>query len=108
MTAEIPFGFYAGGKEMPAGKYQVKPISVGSSVMHISDGKGNSALVHTLPARNKQPTIGRLVFNRYGLVSVLSELHWAGYDTGHALMKTDYERELITSNSRTRVVLVAK
>jgi hypothetical protein len=108
MTAEIPFGFYAAGKLMPAGKYQVKRVSVGSSVMQISDGKGNFTFVQTLPAKNKQPSVGRLVFSRYGLVSVLSELDWAGYDTGHALIKTDYERELIAGNPQARVVLAAK
>ena len=110
MIADIPFTFYAAGQLMPAGKYRVQAASVGSSVMLISDNKEHSIFVSTMPTANRKPSIGRLVFNRYGSVNLLSELDWVGNDTGRALMKTSYERELIasSSNSKVRVVLVAK
>jgi hypothetical protein len=110
MTVEIPFAFYAGGMLMPAGQYHVKPDSFGSSVIHISDGKGNVVSFMTIPAKNKESMVGRLVFSRYGLESFLSELDWPGHDMGHAVIKTDLERELIASNSnsRARVILAAK
>ena len=108
MAVDIPFAFYAAGKLMPAGTYRLEPASAGSWVMEISGDKGNSIFVGTTPVANKRPATGRLVFNRYGSVNFLAELDWAGYDTGHAVIKTSREREFIASKPAAHVVLMAK
>jgi hypothetical protein len=108
MTADIPFAFYVGGKLMPAGSYRLKAVSFGSPVMNIANDRGDSTMVGTMPALNKQPSNGRLVFSRYGSEYFLSELDWAGYETGRALRKTSYERELIAGHSRVRIAVAAK
>jgi len=108
ITAEIPFAFYVDKKVMPAGTYRVQAASSGSWVMRISDDKGNAAFVATTLTTNREPSTGRMVFNRYGSTYFLSELHWPENSTGHALRQTEHERELIASHPRIPVELTAK
>jgi hypothetical protein len=86
----------------------VQPVSLGSSVMQIGDEKGRFTLVGTRPTKNGRTSDSRIVFNKYGSAYFLSELYWAGFETGSVLIKSGPEPELIAGKSPVRVTVPTK
>src|SRR5688572_21810920 len=84
LRVEVPFDFYAAGEWMPAGTYTVSP-QPGGHILQIKDRIGKAAFLTTLPVANRLMTNNRLVFNRYGSIYFLSEIHWAGLNSGRSL-----------------------
>jgi hypothetical protein len=94
LKADVPFDFWVGNANMPAGRYLVGrgPASV-TAMIQSEDGK-NAAIVLT---QGKTSVAwhekGSLVFHRYGNVYILSEI-WASGNDGRQLPPTKRENEL--------------
>ena len=101
---QIPFDFYAGGQLMPAGNYTVAQHS-SSRATQIYDRNGHVAAVLPLATSNRVIGNNRLVFNRYGSLSFLSEMQWAGSGTGLMVRETQLERDARLGNAPVRVAI---
>jgi len=103
----VPFEFYAGAALMPAGEYTVAQTP-NTRATQVSDRKGHTANI--LPIMGKSNAIGnnRMVFNRYGTMSFLSEIQWANSDTGYKVQESKLERETRLGNSPVRVAVQPK
>ena len=103
----IPFEFYAGSVLMPAGEYTVAQTA-GTRATQIYDRNGHVTSI--LPITGKSNAIGnnRMVFNRYGTMTFLSEIQWANSETGYKLRESNLERETRLGNSPVRVAVQPK
>jgi hypothetical protein len=79
-TAEIGFSFIAGGKDMPAGKYTIERTAGGPLVLTGPDGSRSTMPVLTTLARVAPEKNPRLVFDKVGTESRLSEVWVPGKD----------------------------
>lgn len=93
--ATIPFDFNAGGKELPAGTYQVTRISDGNAVSVRSMDNAVSVFKLTNHLTQIEPANeSKLVFHRYGNQYFLSEVWIAGRSIGQEIRKTDQEKAI--------------
>jgi hypothetical protein len=94
--AEVPFGFIANGKTMPAGFYTIT-VS-GNSLLSISSGK--SLVFARSNETASQPVSGTvLVFHRYGAHYFLSGIRCEGEDRGYELPAGKTEMEMRSKNA---------
>ena len=104
--AEIPFDFAVGDKWLPAGEYQVKPVSERVTLIQSQDAR-SSALAMTMPVNaGKTSDVTKLVFNRYGDQYFLSKIWTRSSDTGRELTKCRLERE-VAAQSRVKPAATA-
>lgn len=104
----VPFDFYAGSVLMPAGEYTVAQAP-STRATQIYDRNGHIASI--LPIVGKSNPIGnnnRMVFNRYGNMSFLSEIQWAQSETGYKVRESNLERETRLGTSPVRVAVQPK
>ena len=96
LSADIPFHFQVGNKEMPAGKYRVDYApSQGLLALHsVADNK-TAYILTFLSANGKAPeTGGVLRFNRYGETCFLASVWMAHSESGIEVTKTSREKEI--------------
>jgi len=86
-SAEIPFPFVAGGKEMPAGKYQVADASNFRLQLTGPTGDGIFLLAITMLGRHDKDPDPEFVFDKADGKVVLSEVWLPGKD-GYLLVST--------------------
>jgi hypothetical protein len=105
MKASVPFEFYINDQKFLEGSYTVR--SLGNSVVQISDMKGHSTMIKTMPSTNRSSELkGKLIFNRYKDVYILSEVLWSGYSHGGRLPRSSFENEVAKNGSAERVVTI--
>jgi hypothetical protein len=90
IRVNVPFTFYVGNTQLPAGEYSIKRISTASpDVVEIRSVDGKTAVL-TLgtPAQSATtPAKTELIFKKYGNVAVLSQIFQAGSQLGIELPK---------------------
>ena len=79
-SAEIPFPFVAGGKDMPAGKYQVADASNFRLQITGPKGDGFFLVAITMLGRHDKDTDPEFVFDKVDGKAVLSEVWMPGKD----------------------------
>src|ERR1044072_6532944 len=82
LTADVPFQFSLGKKILPAGKYQIRKMSIGiSKVLRLSDAQGKQvafiAMRETISLAKFQSG-SQWIFNAYGDQCFLSQVWTAG------------------------------
>ena len=93
-TANVPFDFMVGDKNLPAGRYAVNPITSGSEALRIrgtENGQGAFRLSTAVTKFNAAEN-SVLVFHRYGNRYYLAEIWAAGERHGHQLLKSSGEK----------------
>ena len=89
----VPFAFFVGDKELPAGSYEIESVS--ANAMRITNLEDNDKVVAFNPIgilRNGTADYRtKLVFTRYGTDYYLSEIWKPGARTGSAIIKSDHE-----------------
>jgi hypothetical protein len=91
----VPFDFVAGGKQMPAGRYNVSRIKSDSeTALLIRSVDGRSSTVVLTSAGQSQPRATALVFRRHGDRHFLAEVSMPGTASVRELRKTGAERRL--------------
>jgi hypothetical protein len=97
LTANVPFNFSVGDKEMNAGDIRVGNITEASDsgivVRNADDNQNAIRLTNTLQSAKAQEQT-RLVFHRYGDKYYLAQIWTAGSRTGRELVKSKSERAL--------------
>jgi len=106
LRVQVPFSFYVGTSELPAGNYLVQRLG---ETVRVSDDKGRVAAVIT--NASKSPSArgveDQLVFTAYGSSYFLSEVRWRNYSDGRALVKSKMETDIAKNFDRGRVVMTA-
>ena len=95
VVAEIPFAFYVGDTQLPAGSYVIKAVNASAS--RISGTSSESLSVAFIPNQIRNPSqqpAAKLVFNLYGSDYFLSEIWTGDGSTGMAVQKSKREVEL--------------
>ena len=64
-TANIPFDFYAGNQQMPAGTYTIK-LDIQNDIITLNDNSGHTAFVMGVPAGDDGDYQSELLFNHSG------------------------------------------
>lgn len=93
VAANIPFEFVVGDQTLPAGEYEVRPVTDQGGALAI-EGSENGKTVMRLadPIESmKKRTSARLVFHRYGQSYFLAQV-WNGDTIGRELAKSRQER----------------
>lgn len=97
LKADIPFQFYAGTAELPAGEYVLRMLDNSNlRIMEISSADGaTAALFQVQDARaNSAPRKGELIFNKYGDLYFLTSVFDQGNPDGSELPKSQYEKRV--------------
>jgi hypothetical protein len=104
LEVTIPFDFYAAGKLLPAGSYQAAPIL--SNIVRLYNPATKDVASFTTmrigPVSN-EPTLAKLVFNKYGDDHFLAEMWWGHGTAGIQPVPTKLEIELARSTRPERV-----
>jgi hypothetical protein len=90
LRVNVPFTFYVGNTELPAGDYTINRVVPGNpDVLEIRSSDGKTAVLITGQAAESTSTPAKteLIFKKYGSVSVLSQIFEAGNKTGVELPK---------------------
>ena len=100
LTADIPFQFSVGKKTFPAGKYQIRKMSIGvSKVLRLSQAGGPHVALIAMREINslyKIQSESCWIFNRYGDQYFLSQVWMAG-ESGVELGQTQVEQQVAKS-----------
>src|SRR2546421_11018984 len=89
VVAEIPFAFYVGDTQLPAGSYVIKAVNASAS--RISSESLSVAFIPNQIRNPSQQPAAKLVFNLYGSDYFLSEIWTGDGSTGMAVQKSKRE-----------------
>lgn len=96
IAVTVPFEFQIGSKTLPAGNYNVKPLSQNSMLLQSEDGQQRAIVVTNNRVQadaNEKAAQERLVFHQYGNKYFLSQVWMVRGGDGRELNKTDAERQ---------------
>jgi hypothetical protein len=95
VTADIPFTFHVGNKNLPAGQYTVRCINPSSDVkvlqLRSTDGK-STVLLQTSSIVGRMNKDAKLVFNRYGNQYYFAQAWLVGENVGMQAVKSRNEK----------------
>ncbi len=101
VSAEIPFDFVVGNKQLKAGKYYVGRLSTinttGTLIIRSDDAK-DAVNFNVNGVTDKSDQEPRLVFRRYGNQYFLAQIFDGESNQGFGLMKSKTEREVAKKN----------
>lgn len=95
ISVSVPFDFVAGDKQLPAGRYHIRRVSLDSaSALFITSADGRArAMVLTNPTREGEKR-ATLTFRRYDDQHFLAGVWMPGAAGGHELQPSKQERGL--------------
>jgi hypothetical protein len=112
-AVNIPFPFYVGDRQLPAGKYYVeskRPMENSGLTLEFLRTEENGAVplpsIFSLESENKTSE-GRLVFHEYGSVHFLFQF-WGSYGQGKQLLLSPLEREMASKQVPQDVSVAAR
>ncbi len=108
LRVNIPFGFYAGEQQMPAGEYIVEMIANGAVKVANLDTHAAAAFLTFRVTNNNRAGSAKLVFNRYGDEHFLSEMWWTGQRDGLKQVTSKRELELAAVSTPVRIAVVRR
>ncbi|MFN0103102.1 MAG: hypothetical protein ACKV2U_13550 [Bryobacteraceae bacterium] len=108
LTAEVPFAFYKGDTQMPAGRYVVKPL--GAAGLVLANSKAEASVVSVFSNRSVAAAAkGNLRFTCYGAGNTrcfLQEIAAAWSTVGLTIPQGKTEREFARNGNAARVARV--
>jgi hypothetical protein len=91
----VPFDFVAGGKQLPAGRYNVRRVrSDAEDALIIMNENGRSSAIVLTNTGEAKPSTGALAFRQHGDRYFLAEVSMPGTASVRELPKTGAERRL--------------
>ncbi|HKP35286.1 MAG TPA: hypothetical protein VJT71_00400 [Pyrinomonadaceae bacterium] len=97
MTANIPFEFSAGNKDLPAGQYEISEVNPASqpAALRLRSKDGSvSVLMQMNAVVGRTRESAKLIFRRYGSHYFLAQTWADGESTGLQAPRTRYERAI--------------
>jgi hypothetical protein len=111
-VANIPFSFYVGNKNLPAGKYKITVLNPNSDrkVLQIRSTTGRaSAMIQTNCVIGNTSDDAKLVFQRYGDRYFFAKAQMAGEPTSFEAIKSSAQRaqkDAIAAAGKPAVVVI--
>jgi hypothetical protein len=105
----IPFQFLMGDKVLPAGDYNVK-IDTANQRIELTSWQGSAAVclsANTPIGAVSGAEPGKLVFHRFGKVTVLRQMWRSGAKYGHELSFSKAEREMVKAATASSNIEIA-
>ncbi len=110
LTADVPFQFSLGKKTFPAGQYQIRKMTIGTSkVLRLSDAQGKQVTLIAMREINslyKFQSASQWIFNRYGDQYFLSQI-WTAGEGGVELGQTQVELQVANSLKAPKAIEVS-
>jgi len=97
MTANVPFAFSVGDKQLPAGAYAVREMDRATLIQ--SADSANSVLGIYYYAGPSKADETKLVFNRVGNHYFLAQIWTSARDQGLSVPQSKLEKEMRASNN---------
>ena len=93
---KIPFDFWVGAKNLPAGVYNVTRVNQEKIMLRLSSEDGGEVInIVTSPVQaNEYPKTGKLIFRRYGQTYFLSQIWESDQIQGRQLLRSRTERSV--------------
>jgi len=109
VKADIPFNFFAGGHQYPAGEYWLKSMPTTDAIIHIGgvDDNGTQILLSNACSDTTYAKESKLVFRHVGDNYFLYQVWTAGYGQGREFSRGRAETMLARNHENTEVVIVA-
>lgn len=107
IEATVPFPFHVGDTKLPAGTYRIHVLDRDDgSVLEISSADGSVSALFDVGSTqaNTTPAKTELIFNKYGNHYFLSKMYDEGEASGSEVVKSRYEKRLISAEAETQVV----
>jgi hypothetical protein len=105
----IPFQFLMGDKVLPAGDYNVT-IDTANQRIEFASWQGSAGVslsANTPIGATSDAKTGKLVFHRFGKVTVLRQMWRSGAKYGHELTSSKVEREMVKAGTAASNVEIA-
>ena len=106
LKVNIPFDFYVGARQMPAGTYIVEASTNGTAKMSNNDTHESMVFVTTPIIKKNRQADPRLVFNSYGDAHFLSQVWWGAPVDGLRSIPSKQEREIARVNTPVRLTVI--
>ena len=97
LTANVPFAFNIGDKQLPAGAYAVREMDR-ATLIQSRDGKNSALGIYAYAGPSKADET-KLVFNKVGDYYFLAQIWTSARGQGLAVPESKLEKELRASNS---------
>jgi hypothetical protein len=108
LRANIPFAFFAGGVQLPAGEYRAyHPGNPYVVVIEKKDGTARAITYVRPSAVNANQNSTKLVFNKYGSQYFLAEIWTERGQELHECLKCRMEQSLMAKIQEAKPVMVA-
>ena len=101
LIANVPFDFHVGKKAMAAGSYEVLCMSEQVDLVNDMDTGAAAFVVKAIHIQAMHDEDAKLVFNKYGNQSFLSQIWDGRSNVGIELPKSKREKELVLAAKRT-------
>jgi hypothetical protein len=110
IIADIPFSFYVGAKQLPAGQYDVDSIASSANLVFVrsTDRHANGFVVTMQVQSNQTPAQAKLVFHKYGTSYFLWQVWSPDRDRGRELYQSNLEREMARNASPVQLALIPR
>ena len=94
LSVDVPFDFYVGDKQMPAGRYTIRRAAKGTNSVLVLAGEkdGERAAATTAPVAGREARRSALVFHRYGDEHFLRAAWTVGETEGREFNVSKLER----------------
>jgi hypothetical protein len=114
LRANVPFAFYVGTEQLPAGGYIFEIASLGpaaatSTLVRVLDHDGKTTtLIQTMPGADSHMNDDHLHFNRYGEMYFLSKVEALGYQANLRATRSEKEAMAQSNQDRGTTILALK
>lgn len=104
LSADVPFSFNVGDREMQSGKYTVTILGDSALLIQSVDFKKTAMSISNSMFTPRNLKNAKLVFNRYGDQYFLSSVSWPG-GPSKILTPTNIERQVAKANSTRQLAI---
>jgi hypothetical protein len=93
-VADIPFAFVVSHTTMPAGRYKVSQLNIGSATFLLADDRKHAVMVQLATLEQGAPDKPSVTFACYGNDRVLAKITPPGASNAYALSQSAIEKSL--------------
>ena len=112
MHISVPFDFYAGGQQLPAGEYEIEMGSgllPTTALVTVRTENGTAiCILNTKAGSAAGPSANHLRFNKYGDKHFLSGVSIQGFKAGFRMLTLERELKAQVQKEQSSVVFVAQ
>jgi hypothetical protein len=97
LTINVPFQFTAGDRELPAGKYTIRPVSLKRLLIQSTDGGISTTVPVNYIQTRADLSKDKIIFNKYEERYFLTRIYQAGVERGYDVWSAGKKGQLAKS-----------